>query len=168
MLNKKNLFNLVYAIALVGAIMSCVGILSELLNVLQLRGVLVQNTVNMKEETFMEPFLFYLIAFLVSAVAVAFLLLYMLGKINKTAVNSVLAAACAIMLVLSFVFIVVIREPSSSKKDYLYLIQYFDYMVYYTFRSGVMSFVANAGILLGCHLLDAKRKNATEGEQTGE
>lgn len=157
MLNKKNLFNLVYAIALVGAIMSCVGILSELLNVLQLRGVLVQNTVNMKEETFMEPFLFYLIAFLVSAVAVAFLLLYMLGKINKTAVNSVLAAACAIMLVLSFVFIVVIREPSSSKKDYLYLIQYFDYMVYYTFRSGVMSFVANVGILLVCNLLDGKR-----------
>ena len=106
----------------------------------------------------MEPFLFYLIAFLVSAVAVAFLLLYMLGKINKTAVNSVLAAACAIMLVLSFVFIVVIREPSSSKKDYLYLIQYFDYMVYYTFRSGVMSFVANVGILLVCNLLDGKRK----------
>ena len=158
MLNKKNLFNFVYAIALVGAIMSCVGILSELLNVLQLRGVLVQNTVNMKEETFMEPFLFYLIAFLVSAVAVTFLLLYMLGKINKTAVNSVLAAACAIMLVLSFVFIVVIREPSSSKKDYLYLIQYFDYMVYYTFRSGVMSFVANVGILLVCNLLDGKRK----------
>ena len=158
MLNKKSLFNLVYAIALVGAIMACVGILNELLNVLQLRGVLVQNTVNMKEETFMEPFLFYLIAFLVSAVAVAFLLLYMLGKINKIAVNSVLAAACAVMLVLSFVFIVVIREPSSSKKDYLYLIQYFDYMVYYTFRSGVMSFVANVGILLVCNLLDGKCK----------
>ena len=39
MLNKKSIFNFVYAIALVGMVLSCVSILSEFLNIAQLYRV---------------------------------------------------------------------------------------------------------------------------------
>ena len=97
MLNKKSLFNFVYAIALVGAVISCFDILNELLNVVQLYNVEINNTITVYIEA---------------------------G----------------------------------------YRIHYFKYLFSYTFRSGVMSFVANMGILLMCHFLDAKCKNSAEGE----
>ena len=167
MLNQKSLLNFVYAIAFVGAVMSCFGILNELLNILQLRGVLIHNVVNIKEEAFREPFLFYLFAFLISAATVVFLILYLFGRINRIAMNIILGVACVGLLVLSFVFIVVLRETSEDKVYYLYLIEYFDYMTYYTFRSGMMSFVANAAILLGCNLVDGTYKKRTK-DQGGE
>lgn len=174
MLNKKSLFNFVYAIALVGAVMSCFGILNEFLNIAQLHGIRIPNTQSFTNQGYFEPFFFYLLAFLVSALAVTALLLHLFGitnvfgkiNLNKKTVNIILASACAVLLVMSFVFVFILRYYNEYSNDYR--LAYYDYLVYYTFRSGVMSFVANAGILLGCHLLDAKRKNATEGEQTGE
>ena len=168
MLNKKSLFNFVYAIALVGAVMSCFGILNEFLNVAQLYGIDVTNLMFFKGENYLEPFFFYLLAFLVSAVAVTTLILHLLGvlKLDKTLVSIILAVACAVLLVMSFILVYILRYSSEYFKNYH--LSYSKYLVYYTFRSGVMSFVANAGILLGCHLLDAKCKNATEGEQAGE
>jgi hypothetical protein len=182
MLNKKSLFNFVYAIALVGAVMSCFGILNEFLNVAQLYGITVSDMNSFKEENYFEPFFFYLLAFLVSALAVTTLLLHLFGvtrvfgkiNLNKKNVVIVLALSCAVLLIMSFVFIFFLRyyyeytSPYGNGSVQHYKLAYYDYLVYYTFRSGVMSFVANAGILLGCHLLDAKRKNATEGEQASE
>lgn len=53
-LNKKSLFNFVYAIALVGAVISCFGILNELLNVVQLYNVEINNTITVKGDAFLS------------------------------------------------------------------------------------------------------------------
>ena len=70
MLNKKSLFHFVYAIALVGAIMACIGILNEFLSIAQLYGITVEDALSFKKESYFEPFFFYLLAFLISAGAV--------------------------------------------------------------------------------------------------
>ena len=67
-------------------------------------------------------------------------------------------SACAALLLLSFILVFVLRKYSSFSDKYF--IGYFNYLVYYTFRSGVMSFVANMGILLLCHLVEAKSEKA--------
>lgn len=174
MLNKKSLFNFVYAIALVGAVISCVGILNEFLNIAQLYGVQIPNTITMEKEKFFEPFFFYLLAFIIAAVAIVILLLHLFGilKLNKKYVNMILLVACMVLLVMSFVFLYFLRYFYEYSREYQgvhvsvaeYRLDYFNYLIYYTFRSGVMSFVANMGILLTCHLLDAKCKNNAEGE----
>lgn len=160
MLNKKSIFNFVYAIALVGAILSCIGILNEFLNIAQLYATYVVNTVELTKARYFEPFVFYLLAFLVSAFAVTMLVLHLFGmlKLNKRTVDIILLSACAVLLIMSFVIVFVLRNSSSSSK--LYTMPYFNYLVYYTFRSGVMSFVANMGILLLCHLMEAKSEKA--------
>ena len=162
MLNKKSLYHLVYAISLVGAILSAVGIFNEFLNVLQLKGVSITNTVYMEHGTFRDQFLFYFLAFLISTAAITFLILHLIGKVKvapKT-VNTVLITACALLFVLSFVFIYVLRVHVEGAE---YRLSYFGYLQSYTLRSGVLSFVANIGILLGCSALDKKND-----EQGGE
>ena len=160
MLNKKSLFNFVYAIALVGAILSCVGILNEFLNIAQLYGVNITNTAEIVKDGYFKPFIFYLLAFLISGFAVTMLVLHLLGKLkySKKTVDIILLSACAALLLLSFILVFVLRKYSSFSDKYF--IGYFNYLVYYTFRSGVMSFVANMGILLLCHLVEAKSEKA--------
>ena len=104
MLSKKNLFNLVYAVAFVGAITSCVGILSELFNIAQLKGVYIHDLANFQGEIFSKPFTFYLIAFLISAVAVVCLILRWVKiiKISSVFYDIILLLCCIALLVMSF------------------------------------------------------------------
>ncbi|MBE6585620.1 MAG: hypothetical protein E7645_03735 [Ruminococcaceae bacterium] len=106
MLNKKTLFNLVYAVALVGAFMTCIGFLNEFLTVEQLYGVGVNDLVTFKGETFWEPFWFYLLCFVISTSAVALLILRVTGvlKCKAWVINTLLALACVALLILSFTF----------------------------------------------------------------
>ena len=78
----------------------------------------------------------------------------------------ILLVACMVLLVMSFVFFCILRYYYSGGVyiEAGYRIHYFKYLFSYTSRSGVMSFVANMGILLTCHFLDAKCKNSAEGE----
>jgi len=164
MLNKKSVFNFIYAIALVGAIISCVGILNEFLNIAQLYDMEIYNTTTLTRGSFFKPFIFYLLAFIISGISVTALILNLLGisKLNKKTVNIVLALSCAILIIMSFIFVFVLR----SYNDYYerFGMSNFRYLIYYTFRSGVMSFAANTGIILACNLIDEKCRKAQDAE----
>ncbi len=176
MLNKKSIFNFVYAIALVGAIISCVGILSEFLNIAQLYRVEVYNERTMSSELpyYTYSFLFYVVAFLISASAVALMLLSLFGKINlsKKSVNIIISVACAVLFIMSFVIFYVLRyKPGEEYSSYYYTditasISSMNYVTYYSFRTCIMSFVANAGIIVACNVLNEKcKKNDAESSE---
>jgi hypothetical protein len=158
MLNKKSLYNMVYAIAFVGVVLSCIGILNEFLNISQLGGVKIINTITIKKETFFVPFFFYLFAFVISAISIAFIVLNLFGvlKINKKIVNITILVSCVVLFISSFVLLFFFREY--IERSDLYQINYFDYLIYYTFRSGIMSYIANMGIILTCNIIDSKCK----------
>lgn len=163
MINKKTVFQIVYAVALVGTVLSCIGILNELLNIAQLYGLCIGGSVGyITKGDYFVPFAFYLAAFVISAFATSLLVLRTCGMIKRSKKNvSVLVlASCAVLIALSVVFIFVIRE-----EEIFYVhgnLKYFNYMHYYAFRTVVMSFVANAGIVWVCDLADGKRKKAQE------
>lgn len=160
MLNKKSLFHFVYAIALVGAVMSCIGILNEFLNILQLYNISIIGTIYVAYKAYLAPLFFYLSAFIVSAFAITLfcLQLFEKTKLDKKTVNILIAVACGVLLIMSFVFIFVLKKDTK--------LEYFNYLHYYTFRSGVMSFVANMGIIFACNWLEEKCKKKQEAEQT--
>ena len=76
MLNKKTLFNGVYAVALFSAISTCFGIFNELLNIMQLYDKEIVNLLNSyKNEDFFIPFFYFLLTFIVCAATVVILIL---------------------------------------------------------------------------------------------
>lgn len=156
MLNKKTLFNVVYAIGLVGIFMSCIGFLNEFLTVEQLYGISVTNLATFKGETFWEPFWFYLLCFVISTVAVAVLILWITGVLKRMAwmVNTLLVLACIALLILSFTFAFNARIWDEYNEKWR--MGYYSYMNYYTIRSGVMQFVGIMAIILVCHGIDYK------------
>ena len=173
MLNKKSILNFVYAIALVGAIISCVGILSELLNIAQLYRVQVYNENTMSSELpyYAYSFLFYIVAFLISASAVALMILNLLkeGILSKKAVNIGICAACAVLFIMSFVIFYVLRYKPGEGFYYTHItasIASMNYVTYYSFRTCIMSFIANAGIVVACNILNekCKKNDAESGE----
>ena len=171
MLNKKSIFNFVYAIALVGAIISCIGIFSELLNIAQLYRVKVYDSYIMGTESqyFTKSFLFYLFAFIISASTVALMLLSLFGKIklSKKSVNIIISVACAVLFIMSLVLIFVLRYKFKSEYyGCTSSLENFNYLTYYTFRTCIMSFVANAGIVVACNVLNekCKKNDAESGE----
>ena len=172
MLNKKSVFNFVYAIALVGAIISCIGILSEFLNIAQLYRVKVYDSYIMGRGSkyFTESFLFYLFAFIISASAVALMLLSLFGKIklSKKNVNIIISVACSVLFIMSLIIIFVLRNKFKFGSDggCTSSLQNFNYLTYYTFRMCIMSFIANAGIVVACNVLNekCKKNDAESGE----
>ena len=152
MLNKKTLCHIVYAIALVGAITSCFGILNELLNLVPFYDLSIKNTYSFKAEDFWIPFYFYLIAFVICAFAVTMIVLYISGILKHDRLgllNCCIIASCAILLVLPFVFVYVLFNDRAS-------LEYFQYLMSYTLRSGIMSFISSTGIILFCNLIGVK------------
>ena len=152
MLNKKSLFNIVYAIALIGAVSACVGFLSEFLNVAQLHGVLVLNTNNFEGKDFWIPLLYYFFAFLICTFATTMVILHILNVLKeRRTVNVSIIAACAIVFLMSLVLVYFLRYHTSHSH-----MNYYEYLINYTFRSGVLSFIANMGIILFCNIIDSK------------
>ena len=164
MLDKKSLFNFVYAIALVGAVMSCIGILNEFLNIAQLYKINITSMITMQKGNYFVPFFFYLVAFIISGVALTLVIFRLLGnsKVNKADVNALVFVACVVLLVMSFVFILFLRKYVEYNQHYI--LSYSKYLFYYTFRTGVMSFVANMGVILVCNLVDEKNKKVQQAE----
>ena len=152
MLNKKTLFNGVYALALFGAITSCIGILNEFLNLAQLYDVYVIDAYDFVGEYFWVPFFFYLITFVICTFAVTLQILFVLGKHERNRIFSLnisIIASCAIVFLLSLIFVYILRGDNHSLK-------YFKYLINYTFRSGVMSFIASMGVILICNIIEIK------------
>ena len=161
MTNKKTFFELIYAFSLVGAILSCVGFLNEFLNILQLYNVKT-DYITSREDNFWILFAFYLTAFIFSAIVVTILILHKSNKLKSTVVaNATIILGSAAMLIMSLVLIYMLRYWSEYYEKYA--MDTPSYLPYYTFRSGVMSFIAYIGIILSCDLIQsraAKKSNA--------
>lgn len=154
MLNKKTLFNVAYAIGLVGAFMTCVGFLNEFLSVAQLYGVGVVNLMTFKGDKFWASFWFYLLSFLVATATVMLLTLRLTNilKCDPRVVNLCAVAACVILLILSYTFPFTVRYYMEYSEKWG--MGYYAYMNYYTLRTGVMQFIGNMAIILVCHLIE--------------
>ena len=159
MLNKKSIFNFIYAFALFGAFTSCIGILNELLNISQLFGNEVNDLYEFFGKSFWIPFAYYLVAFIVSAITTTFLILNLVNKFNPNNINTLIITACIILFALSLTLIYLFLKGS-------YFIQYYDYLVTYTFRSGVMSFIANMAVIILCNYINKKAK--TESDKSSD
>ncbi len=169
MLNKKTLLPLIYAIALVGAIVSCVGILTEFFNIAQLYNAKILDTIHITKSTYFVPVTFYLLAFIISALAISLLLLQARGKgkLTKKTVRGMLwftSIALFIMPFLFFIFAMNINYPFSFTYPG---IEYFEYINYYAFRSAAMSCAAHIAILLACEKIAEKDKKGNESKEDG-
>lgn len=170
MLNKKTLFNGVYALALFGAITSCFGILNELLNLIQLYDKAIDNLLDrFKMKYFLTPFVYHLVAFIICTATVVVLILYLTNVLKEKHVwipNVCIIITCVTMFVLSLTFIYQVQYL--SKYRYYYL-EPFDYTTLYAFRSLAMSYIASVGTILFCNIAQSivkKRsvENNTEQE----
>ena len=160
MINKKTLFNIVYAIAIFSAFTSCVGILNEFLNHTQLYGKSVTNLITYTGRNFWIPFIFYFIAFALCALTVTVIVFYLVGILkdkDRWMVNGCIILTCTIIFVLSLVLFLPLQSLSSHYDKYT--LSYYDYMTIYAFRSGVMSFIASSLVILFCNILQSKVKN---------
>ena len=82
MLNKNTLFSGVYAIALFAAIMSCIGILNELLNLVQLCDKEILNLLRHQEDLLI-PLVYLLVAFVLCLFTVIVLIMYVTNILKE-------------------------------------------------------------------------------------
>ena len=170
MTNKKTFFELIYAFSLVGAILSCIGFLNEFLNVLQLYKVS-NDYLPSTGDRYWIIFAFYLGAFIISAFVVTILILHKSNKLKSTVLKSTVVAnatiisGSAVMLVMSMVLIYMLRYWAYYGA---YDLDSSSYLPYYTFRSGVMSFIAYIGIILSCDLIQSRAAKKADAAATVE
>lgn len=168
MTNKKTLFELIYAFSLVGAILSCIGFLNEFLNVLQLYKVS-NDYFDSTGNRYWIIFAFYLGAFIISAFVVTILILHKSNKIKSTVVaNATIISGSVVMLVMSMVLIYMLRYLYKYSGSGTYKLSNSSYLPYYTFRSGVISFIAYIGIILSCDLIQSRAAKKADAATTVE
>ena len=166
MTNKKTFFELIYAFSLVGAILSCIGFLNEFLNVLQIYEIR-NDYLPYSGDSYWITFAFYLGAFIISAFVVTILILHKSNKLKSTVVaNATIISGSVVMLVMSMVLIYIFRYWGEYYKTYQ--LSSMRYLPYYTFRSGVMSFIAYIGIILSCDLIQSRAAKKADDAATVE
>lgn len=161
MLNKKTVFNFVYAIGIIGLITTCIGFLNEIMGLVQLMcGIVVENLwyTGWRETVI---FCFYLVTFFISAFVATVVILKRFGTLKWKKANLICIICCAVMLVLSLALIYLLKRQPSV---YSYNLIYRYYTFYYTLRTGAMSFIAYFGIVLGCDIIE-KRCNKKQAEE---
>ena len=167
MLNKKTLFNGVYALALFGAITSCIGILNEFLNLVQFwtKGVANLKPYFTKESLWI-PFVYHLLAFILCAFTVIILVLSVTNRLKGKYArlpNACIIITCVIIFALSWTLVYPFQYES---REGLYSVRPFDYTTLYTFRSLVMSYIASVGTILFCNITQSiAKKKGIESEQ---
>ncbi len=174
MLNKKTLFNFVYALALVGAITTCVGFLNEVLNLTNFFNMNVTNLNNFWGKNYWEQLILFLVAFLLSALATAAVIFDLIRVLTRETTHSRLVMlgipiVCVILLVISMVFVFFLRYLSYYGKEFL--VSNYNYLQIYALRSGVMSFLASMGIIWTCNFIENKsaaKTNAKNGDPDGK
>lgn len=169
MLNKNTSFSGVYAIALFAAITSCIGILNELLNLVQLCDKEILNLLRHQEDLLI-PLVYLLVAFVLCLFTVIVLIMYVTNILKEKHVwipNVCIIITCVVIFVLSWTLIYQVQYLSHNS-DY-YIVGSFNYTTLYAFRSAVMSYIASTVTILFCNIIQsiAKRKgakNRTDGE----
>ncbi len=157
MLNKKAVFNIVYAVALFGAITSCIGILNELLNLAQVCNKGIDNLIaEYTREKFLIPFRYHLVAFSLCAFTVLVLFLYITNVLKEKHVwipNVCIIITCVIIFVLSWTLIYKVQYKDSYQE--FYHIGSFNYTTLYAFRSMIMSYIASVVTVLFCNIVQS-------------
>ena len=160
MLNKKTLFNTVYSIALFGAITSCIGILNELLNLIQLYNKGISSLIGQYSwESLSIPFVYHLVAFILCTFTVIMIILHVtniLKEKHDRILNACIITTCVIIFALSLTFIYQLQYEAEYSKRYM--LSTFDYTTLYTFRSVVMSYIASVGTILFCNIIECRSK----------
>ena len=175
MLNKKTLFNFVYALALVGAITTCVGLLNEVLNLANLFNMSVPNLNNsFFGKDYTEQLILFLVAFLLSALATAAVIFDLIRVLTRETTHSRLVMlglpiVCAVLLVTPLILTLFLRgfNPYIDR----FQISNYEYLQIYAFRSGVMSFLASTGIIWTCNFIENKsaaKINGKNGDPDGK
>ena len=161
MLNKKTVFNFVYAIGIIGLITTCVGFLNEVIGLVQLMcGTVVESLWGTGwHETVI--FCFYLVTFFISAFVATVVILKRFGTLKWKKANLICIICCAVMLVLSLALVYILARKTSRYPQYL---NYRYYTFCYPLRTGAMSFIAYFGIVLGCDIIE-KRCNKKQAEE---
>ena len=174
MLNKKTLFNFVYALALVGAITTCVGFLNEVLNLANFFNMSVHNLNDFWGKNYWEQLILFLVAFLLSALATVAVIFDLIRVLTRETTHSRLVMlgipiVCVILLAISMVFVFFLRYLSYSGKELR--VSNYNYLQIYALRSGVMSFLASMGIIWTCNFIENKsaaKTNAKNGDPDGK
>ena len=154
MLNKKNLFNVVYAIAFFSTITSCFGFLNELLNLVDLYDKRVGGLTDpYNGEGFSTVFTYLLISFCLCALTTIVLLVCMKSTAKGNLIwipNLFIAITCIATLILA----ITLWFQLANFDGYNVLkISSLEYTMIYAFRSIVFSYVASAMTLFVCNII---------------
>ena len=167
MFNKRMIFNVIYAIAIVGLISTCFGLFNELFGIAQQRRVETSGFSWNKSQDYQKVFNFYLISFLLCLSATILLILGHVIKHGGLIKDIILAvysiASSATIIILSVQLSHFLRTESPSW-DFDWILSISDYYAVTTLRTAAFSFICYVLIILTCNLVDniIKRKTAAQ------
>ena len=167
MIDKKQIFQIVYAIALIGAIVTCFGFLSAILELLLTNGVYVRGLGTITNEIFFVPLAYYLVSLLFGVLAVIVSLNSLRGSSNgkrKTG-NAVLVIAIVVLLGLASTMQFFFWLPMVGDYRALYPLEY---SLIGSFRASAMSMVAYFVILIGCNRIRKKYNKQIEKQEADQ
>jgi hypothetical protein len=156
MIDKKQIFQIVYAVALIGAIIACIGFLASMMELGQLRDVRIVNLGTLDDE-FDPMFQNYRNALICGAVAVAVTLFNVffgkkLGRWMGLVNCVVLLVAIVVFFILTLnvqsEFVIEREENTFPEFDSL------AFSLVSAFRTAAMSMVAYLTVLFGCNVID--------------
>lgn len=170
MINKKQIFQIVYAIALIGAIIACIGFLASMIELFQLRGVWIRNLGTLDDE-FGPMCKNYQNALICGAVAVVVTLFNVF--FGKKLGRWMSLVNCVVLLVAIVVFFILTLNVQSEflieTKGHTYPeFESLAFSLVSAFRASAMSMVAYLTVLFGCNVIDVicykKEKIKTDSE----
>ena len=180
MLNKKTIFNVVYATAVIGLISTCFGLLTELTNFLELRkpdlfsgGV--HEFYNHEEKKIITYFTVALLLCLSSTIA--FLIPLFCKKKKVSLISVMIASALSVATCVTMLFFtssllkIFARSSLHHSGTYGHEIRSAGYLVCTTFRTAALTFACYAAILIVCNVIHCiyKTKNTpNQGNETAE
>lgn len=167
MINKKQIFQIVYAIALIGAIITCFGFLSAILELLLLNGIHLRGLGIITNEIFFVPLAYYLVSLLFGVLAVIVSLNSLRGSSNgkrKTG-SAVLVIAIVVLLGLASTMQFIFMLPMFGAYRELNSLEY---SLMGSFRASAMSMVAYLVILVGCNRICKKYNKQIEKQEADQ
>ena len=151
MIDKKQIFQIVYAVALIGAIIACIGFLASMMELFQLRDVRIVNLGTLDDE-FDPMFQNYRNALICGAVAVAVTLFNVF--FGKKLGRWMGLVNCVVLLVAIVVFFMLALNVQNDLVGEIPYIGSLPFSLVSAFRTAAMSMAAYLTVLFGCNVID--------------
>lgn len=151
MIDKKQIFQIVYAVALIGAIIACIGFLASMMELGQLRDVRIVNLGTLDDE-FDPMFQNYRNALICGAVAVAVTLFNVF--FGKKLGRWMGLVNCVVLLVAIVVFFMLALNVQNDLVGEIPYIASLPFSLVSAFRTAAMSMAAYLTVLFGCNVID--------------